>query len=73
MSKQKPVAVKDLTLDVANFRTRRQSSEEQALVAMVSTSPDRFWALMESLIQDGYLPTESILVLSGGLAPLSSR
>ena len=58
--------MKDLTLDVANFRTRRQSSEEEALTAMVSASPDRFWALMESLIQDGYLPTESILVISGG-------
>ncbi|HLK15866.1 MAG TPA: hypothetical protein VKT78_13765 [Fimbriimonadaceae bacterium] len=31
--------------------------------AMVSISPDRFWALAASLLDDGYLPTENILVL----------
>ena len=60
------VAVKDLTLDLANFRTVRQASEKTALHAMISTSPDRFWALTDSLLQDGYLPTESIIVLRTG-------
>ena len=63
MPETKSVAVKDLTLDLANFRTVRQASETTALHAMISTSPDRFWALTESLRQDGYLPTESIIVL----------
>lgn len=30
---------------------------------MVSVSPDRVWALTESLLNDGYLPTENIIVL----------
>ena len=29
----------------------------------MTTSPDRFWALTESLLRDGYLPTETIIVL----------
>ncbi|KAB2965634.1 MAG: hypothetical protein F9K16_01380 [Thermoanaerobaculia bacterium] len=60
------VRVKDLALDLANFRTVRQADEKAALEAMISTSPDRFWALTESLLQDGYLPTESIIVLRDG-------
>jgi len=66
MPETKSVAVKDLTLDLANFRTVRQASETTALRAMISTSPDRFWALTDSLLQDGYLPTESIIVLRTG-------
>lgn len=66
MPETKQVAVKDLTLDLANFRTVRQASETTALHAMISTSPDRFWALTDSLLQDGYLPTESIIVLRTG-------
>jgi hypothetical protein len=66
MRETKQVAVKDLTLDLANFRTVRQASETTALHAMISTSPDRFWALTDSLLQDGYLPTESIIVLRTG-------
>lgn len=66
MPDTKPIAVKDLTLDLANFRTVRQASETTALHAMISTSPDRFWALTDSLLQDGYLPTESIIVLRTG-------
>jgi hypothetical protein len=63
--KQGFISVQDLALDLGNFRTVRQKSEEKALEAIVATSPDRFWALTESLIADGYLPTESIIVLAG--------
>lgn len=66
MPETRQVAIKDLTLDLANFRTVRQASETTALHAMISTSPDRFWALTDSLLQDGYLPTESIIVLRTG-------
>ena len=66
MPQTKPVAVKDLTLDLANYRTVRQASEASAVEAMISTSPDRFWALTDSLLKDGYLPTESIIVLITG-------
>jgi hypothetical protein len=63
MPETKPVAVKDLSLDLSNYRTVRQGSEAAAVEAMVTTSPDRFWALTESLLHDGYLPTETIIVL----------
>jgi hypothetical protein len=63
MPDMKPVAVQELALDLGNYRTVRQLDEDSAVVAMISTSPDRFWALTESLLRDGYLPTENILVL----------
>ncbi len=66
MPKNEHKHVKDLKLDLSNFRTVKQASEAEALQAMVSISPDRFWALTESLIDDGYLPTENILVLNAG-------
>ena len=43
-----------------------QSDERAAIDAMISTSPDRFWALTGSLLDSGYLPTESVIVLRDG-------
>lgn len=59
------IPVSDLVLDLENYRTVRQPSEDDAVRAMISTRPDRFWALMKSLLSDGYLPMESVLVLKG--------
>ncbi|GLC25050.1 hypothetical protein [Roseisolibacter agri] len=64
MAQLKSVAVAELLLDQANFRTPRQRSQLAAVEAMISTSPDRFWALVESILDDGYLQTENIIVLS---------
>jgi hypothetical protein len=63
MPDSKPLPVKKLMLDLANFRTVQQPDEARAVQAMIAARPDWFWALLESLIDDGYLPTESILVL----------
>lgn len=63
MAKTAYVAVKDLSLDLGNFRTVAQKNELDAIKAMISIRPEYFWALMESLIDDGYLPTENILVI----------
>lgn len=63
MSKTETIAVKDLRLDLENYRMVKQASEVDAIHAMKETRPERFWALMESLVDDGYLPTENILVL----------
>ena len=57
------VSISDLVLDLKNFRTVEQSSEAEAVQAMIAVSPEYFWGLMDSLIQDGYLPTENIIVL----------
>lgn len=32
---------------------------------MIDTRPDHFWALTDSLLRDGYLPTETVIVLKG--------
>jgi hypothetical protein len=66
MPETRQVAVSELALDLTNYRTVPQPNDVAAVEAMISTSPDRFWALAESLLQDGYLPTESIIVLRAG-------
>jgi len=65
MSKTTLLPVKDLVIDLHNFRTVTQRNELEATKAMISISPDYFWGLMESLLDDGYLPTENIIILEG--------
>lgn len=65
MARNVSIDVQDLTLDLRNYRTAAQSKEVHAIQAMISVSPDRFWALTESLLEDGFLPTENIIVLKG--------
>lgn len=60
------VRIEDLTIDLQNYRTVPQQDETSAIQAMITISPDYFWALMSSLIDDGYLPTENILVIDNG-------
>lgn len=60
------IEVSKLKLDLKNFRTVPQKKEEDAIKAMISIKPDRFFAVMESIIEDGYLPTENIIVLKDG-------
>jgi hypothetical protein len=55
--------VKDLSLDLNNFRTVPQKNEIDALNAIISIKPDKFWALMESIIDDGFLPIENIIIV----------
>jgi hypothetical protein len=59
------IKVKELKLDLKNFRTIPQKNEHGAVNALISISADRFWALMESLIDDGFIPTENIIVIKG--------
>ena len=60
-SKFLPVA--SLKLDPKNYRTLPQKSEAGFLRAVTVISPDPFWALTSSLLEDGYLPNESIVVV----------
>lgn len=62
MPQNKQVSVKDLHLDLSNYRTVSQPSEKRAIHAMIAISPDRFWALLESILDDGYHATENIIV-----------
>jgi hypothetical protein len=61
--------VKQLKLDLSNYRTLQQPDERSAVEAIIATNPDWFWALTQSLLDDGYLPTENILVLKEGTGP----
>ena len=69
MPKTTTVAVQDLVIDLKNFRTVEQSDEMQAIQAMISIGSDEFWALTESLADDGYFPTENIIVLESDTDP----
>ena len=69
----KSVPINDLSLDLGNFRTVKQSDERAAIDAMISTSPDRFWALTGSLLDSGYLPTDNIIVLRDGAKTLTVK
>ncbi len=58
--------IKSLSVDLKNFRTVPQADEVSAVRAMISINPDWFWALMDSLLEDGYHPTENIIVQKSG-------
>lgn len=60
------IQVKNLALDLRNFRTVQQTDEIRAIHALIAIDTDWYWALMESLLEDGYLPTENIIVLKSG-------
>jgi len=60
------IEVSSLKLDLKNFRTVPQKNEVDAIKAIISINPDRFYAVIESIIEDGYLLTENIIVLSDG-------
>lgn len=60
------IEVSKLLLDLKNFRTVPQKRESDAIRAMISIKPDRFFAVMDSIIEDGYLLTENIIVLNDG-------
>lgn len=63
MPEIKDVPLRKLKLDLQNFRTVPQANEVDAIQAMVAISPNKFWGLMNSLVDSGYLPTENIITL----------
>lgn len=63
MSKNTLVEVSNLKLDLKNYRTTPQKSEIDAIKAMISIKPDKFFSLLDSILNDEYLQTENIIVL----------
>jgi hypothetical protein len=63
MAKLENKQVDLLSLDLSNYRTVHQKSELSSINAMIAVSSDWFWSLMESIIEDGYYPTDNIIVL----------
>jgi len=66
MASTKNIKVADLKLDLSNYRTIHKKNEKGAIDALITINPEWFWALMNSLIEDGYSPTENIIVLDTG-------
>lgn len=60
------IDVSKLSLDLKNFRTVPQKNEKDAIKAMISIKAERFFAVLESIISDGYLLTENIILLQDG-------
>lgn len=60
------IPVTSLQLDLRNYRMLPQAGEQQALHAMASVRPKKLWGLASSLLADGFLPTENIIVLKSG-------
>lgn len=63
MSKNTQLEIGVLSLDLKNYRTTPQKNEIDAIKAMISIKPDKFYGLLESILEDGYLQTENIIVL----------
>ncbi|MBI9036741.1 MAG: hypothetical protein JEY97_01290 [Bacteroidales bacterium] len=66
MPKNKYLSIRKIKLDLKNYRTVPQKSEEDAINAMLAIGPDRFYAVVQSIIEDGYLPTENLIILEDG-------
>lgn len=63
MSTMQNLSVDSLHLDLENYRTIPQKNETDSINALITIDPDWFWALMDSLLENGYHPTENIIVL----------
>ncbi len=63
MSKNTLLEISKLNLDLKNYRTTPQKTEIDAIKAMISIKPDKFFSLLDSILNDGYLQTENIIVL----------
>jgi hypothetical protein len=55
-----------LHLDLKNPRTTPQDTELDAIHAMIAIKSEKFFAVLDSILDDGYLLTESILILKKG-------
>lgn len=54
--------ISEISIDKKNPRTIEQDNEKAAVHAMISLKPEYFWGLTDSLIQDNYIPTESLVL-----------
>lgn len=48
------IDIQDLHLDLKNPRTVPQDNEAKAIETMISIKPDRFIAVMDSILEDEY-------------------
>ena len=55
--------ITELSLDLSNFRTQPQLNEKDAIDTMISTSPDNYWSLFNSILEKGYFGVENLIVI----------
>jgi len=63
MPSMKSVSISELNLDLSNFRTVKQVNETDAINAIIAINSNTFWALVGSILDDGYINTENIILL----------
>jgi len=63
MPTSQTIPVRKLRLDLKNFRMLPQPDEVSSVHAMIMIAPNKFWGLLDSLVADGYLLTDNIIVL----------
>lgn len=63
MTESRHVKAVDIAIDLSNPRTVPQQNEQMALETMVSINPTKFWGLMKSIVEDGYHPTENLILI----------
>ena len=66
MAVTQQVNISDLNLDLKNFRTTPQTDEANAIHAMIAVNPNRFGGIIDSLLEDEYIPTENIICQKDG-------
>ncbi len=62
MPQTRSLPVEDLVLDRKNFRIPKQRSELATVKALIGINEPAFWSLVESILNDSFLPIENILV-----------
>ena len=63
MPKHQTLDVAKISLDLRNYRSTPQRNENASARAMAAVAPTKFRGLIKSILDDGYMPNENIIVL----------
>lgn len=63
MSELRNIDLKDLKLDLFNYRTLPQKTEIDSINTMIAIKPNKFFGILESIIDDGYVVRELLIIL----------
>lgn len=60
------VEVKSIFQNLHNLRTVAQKDDISAMRALIAVNPEYFYGLMDSIIESGYVPIESLVIIQRG-------
>lgn len=66
MAENKQIDIKDISMDLNNYRMLPQKNEKDSVNAMISISSDRFFGVLASILEDEFLLNENIIVVKDG-------